>query len=332
MSEVIATGRRTRRRIWSEFVEYEELCSIRVVRLLREHDLEVLVAVTPPQLEDVPQLVRRLRNEGISLGLWPMVDDADGRWGSTFNARVFSDFALRVAKRAPEGATIAVDLEPPISMMHGLLSGKPSAYRSLFRSESWAPGHDTLQDLLATLAGRGNPCIAAANPMLLGDGRGESAWQWLFGTPIDALPFDAVSFMTYTSLIEGYSRGLIDRDIAHSMLMHTATAARVQWGPRASLSIGTVGGGALGTEKPYRSIEELREDVETALACGIEDIALFDLAGVLAKENPARWIETFANTPPAPQIPRSRRRARILKAGIKRSGAAIGWYRKYRGY
>ncbi len=259
-----------------------------------------------------------------------MVDDADGRGGSTFNAKIFSEFALQVTEASPAGTTIAIDLEPPIAIMQGLLSGQPSAYLRLARSGSWAPGSEALHRLLETLKSRGNTCLAAANPMLLADGRGESAWQWLFGTPIDALPWDAVSFMTYTSLMEGYSRGLIDRSIAHSMLMHTASAARRQWGDRASLSIGTVGGGALGDERPYRAIAELREDVATALACGITDIALFDLSGVLAKKNPREWLRTFANTGPASTLPISRRRARLLKAGIKRSGSAIGWYRRLR--
>jgi hypothetical protein len=321
---------KTTRRIWSEFVSYEVLCSKLVVDMLREHDLEVLVAVTPSQLEDVPKLSKHMRDAGVRLGLWPMVADDHGRWGSTFNAHHFSEFTTAVSEIAPEDTTIAIDLEPPITIMHGLLTGRPRAYRQLLRTNNWGAGHERLHELLRTLKQRGSPCLAAANPMLLGDGRGESAWQWLFGTPIDQLPFDAVSFMTYTSLISGYTKGLLSRPIAQSMLMQTAVAAQRQWGNRASMSLGTVGGGALGDEVPYRSIQELREDVATALACGVTDLALFDLSGVLTKNNPSEWISAFATTEAADTLPRLRRRARIIKSGIKRGGSAIGWYRRLR--
>lgn len=266
----------------------------------------------------------------MKLGLWPMVADDHGRWGSTFNAHHFSEFATLVSESAPENTTIAIDLEPPINIMHGLLTGRPTAYRQLLHTNNWGTGHERLSALLSTLNKRGYPCLAAANPMLLGDGHGESAWQWLFGTPISQLPFDAVSFMTYTSLITGYTKGVLGRPIAHSMLMQTALAAQTQWGARASMSLGTVGGGALGDEVPYQSVEELREDVATALACGVVDLALFDLTGVLSKKTPQEWISVFATTEAATELPSIRRRARILKAGIKRGGSAIGWYRRLR--
>lgn len=321
---------KTTRRIWSEFVSYEELCSEHVLKMLREHELQVLVAVTPSQLEDVPRLSAHMQAAGVSLGLWPMVADDHGRWGSTFNAHHFAGFATAVSELAPEGTTIAIDLEPPITIMHGLLTGRPTAYRQLLRTNNWSVGHQRLRDLLQLLGQRGYPCLAAANPMLLGDGRGESAWQWLFGTPIADLPFDAVSFMTYTSLISGYTKGLLSRPIASSMLMQTAASAQRQWGSRASISLGTVGGGALGDEVPYGSIEELREDVATALACGVTDLALFDLSGVLSKNNPDEWISAFATTEAAETLPRVRRRARMVKVGIKQGGSAIAWYRRRR--
>ncbi|MCP4448541.1 MAG: hypothetical protein GY811_24875 [Myxococcales bacterium] len=110
----------------------------------------------------------------------------------------------------------------------------------------------------------------------------------------------------------------------------TASAAQVQWGDRASLSIGTVGGGALGDERPYHAVAELREYVATALACGVEDLALFDLSGVLARKNPQEWINALADTRAAPSLPQTRRRSRLLKAGIKTGGSAIGWYGRLR--
>lgn len=330
MSTPPAKEAKRRRRIWSEFVPYSSLASARVLALLERHDVQLLVAVTPESLDELPGLIRSCGDAGLQLGLWPMLADADGRWGSTFNAQAYADFVRSVVDSAPQVGTIAIDLEPPIAMVQGLLKGHPLAYRQLVRAGQWAPGLEILSELLAHLSDRGVATIAAVNPMLLADGRGESAWQWLFGTPIDALPFEAISFMAYTSLFEGYSRGLITRRVASALLGQTAQAAARQWGQRASLSLGTVGGGALGDERPFRSVGELAEDVALAQACGVQDLALFDLSGVLEQADPEVWIDAFATTPPATHVPPAALRARLLRVSLKRGGSVLAWYRRAR--
>ncbi len=328
MTITIGKAEEHTRRIWSELVPYPMLCSTHVIQLLRERNLQVLVGVTPKQVGGLERLISTYQDAGIELGLWPMVDDSEGRWGSTFNASLFSEFVLRVSGFARPGMTIAIDLEPPIAIVHGLLRGDASAYRTLAAAKRWAPGTETLHALVRTLQRRGHRCIAAVSPVLLGDARGQSAWQWLLGTPIDAIPFDAISFMAYTSLLEGYSRGLVNRRVATSLLAHTALRSTMQWGRRASVSVGSVGVGALGDERPYRNIAELKEDVAVAMACGAHDLALFDLSGVLAKQDAAAWLDAFVNTTLRASTPRIAKRAQLLGAAIENAGSAIGWYRR----
>ncbi len=328
MTIAIGKAEEHTRRIWSELVPYPMLCSAPVLHLLRERNLQVLLGVTPSQMGGLEVLIKTYQDAGIKLGLWPMVDDSDGRWGSTFNAGLFSEFVLQVSAFARQATTIAIDLEPPIAIVHGLLRGDASAYRKLAAAKTWEPGTEILRALISTLQNRGHRCVAAVSPVLLGDARGQSAWQWLLGTPIDALPFDAISFMAYTSLLEGYSRGLVNRRVATSLLAQTAMRSTKQWGHRASVSVGSVGVGALGDERPYRNVAELEEDVAVAMACGAHDLALFDLSGVLAKSDPAAWLDAFVNTTSAAGAPRIAKRARLLGAVIKNTGSTIGWYRR----
>ena len=187
-----------------------------------------------------------------------------------------------------------------------------------------------MSELDRTLCARGVHTIAAVNPVLLGDRPGEPAWQWLLGTPIDNLPFDALSFMAYTSLLEGYSRRTIDRRVAISLLAQTAQSAQAQWGAQANLSLGTVGGGALGDERPYRSVDELIQDVAVSRACGVDDLSLFDLSGVLEQAHPEAWLDAFVHTPPAAQIPRLTKRARLIEGAVRRTSDTIGLYRRLR--
>ncbi len=323
------TARSPTRRIWSEFVSYSHLCSAEVRTLLAQRNIQLLVAVTPSRLAKLDTLVAHYRDAGINLGLWPMVDDDDGRWGSTFNAQIYSDFVLRVAERGHPGSTIAIDLEPPIALTRALLSGNPLSIRRLARIENRESGLVILQTLMSELRARGHCTIAAVHPILLADGHQESAWQWLLGTPIDKMDFDAVSPMAYTSLIEGYSRGLLARRAATSLLVQTAQAARDRWQERASVSLGSVGIGALGDERPYRDLSELAHDVALARACGIDDLALFDLGGALQKPQPEAWLDAFVETPAATGQAPSARRTRLLEIGMKRAGATIAFYRRF---
>jgi hypothetical protein len=322
------TARGGTRRIWSEFVPYRALVSSEVISLLQSRKLQVLVAVTPSRLAGVPDLVARYRDAGIDFGLWPMVADEDGRWGSTFNAQLYSDFVLRTADRAGVPCTMAIDLEPPIALTRALLSGNPLSVRRLARIENRESGLQVLQNLMRALRERSCRTIGAVHPILLADGDGQSAWQWLLGTPIDAMNFDAVSPMAYTSLIEGYSRGILARRAATSLLVQTANAARARWQERASISLGSVGIGALGDERPYRDVTELAYDVSLARACGVDDLALFDLGGILQRPEPSAWLDAFVHTPAA-QGPRPlARRTRILETGMKRAGITIAIYRR----
>lgn len=330
MSTTTAKAPASIRRIWSEFVPYSVLRSPEVLELLSRRGLQLLVAVTPSRLEELRDLSTSYRDAGIDLGVWPMIDDEDGRWGSTFNAQPYSDFVMRVAERAQEGTTVAIDLEPPIALLRALLSGNPFSIARMMRTGNRSSGLRTLQTMTHRLRERGNPTLGAVHPILLADGHSEGAWQWLLGTPIDKMHFDAVSPMAYTSLIEGYSRGVLPRNSASALLAQTAQAARTRWEDRASVSLGSVGVGALGDERPYQSVTELAHDVALARACGVDDLALFDLGGTLQKPKPEAWLDAFVHTPPAGRVIRHPLRTRILESSLKRASNGITLYRRWR--
>lgn len=266
----------------------------------------------------------------MALGLWPMLDDADGRWGSTFNAVAYARFVTQVARLAPPTTTMALDLEPPIHLVRRVLRGDGSALGELVRGSDRERGIVTLQRLTRELREQGLPLIAAVPPIALADGTGTSAWQWLMGTPFDNLEFDALSVMSYTSLLEGYSSGLLPRGAALSLHAQTCARALQVWRTRASISLGVVGHGALGDERPYRSVSELAEDVATARACGVDDLGLFDLSGVLRQAQPEAWLDAFVYTEASPTLPRSRRRARLLERGVAGVSHGIRIYRRMR--
>lgn len=140
--------------------------------------------------------------------------------------------------------------------------------------------------------GRLRRVTTAVMPMLPFDTRG----QWLqrvLGTPADELPVDRHSVMAYTSLFEGWSRGLVGRRRAEWLLRLCARRSHARWGARAGVSLGAVGTGAFGDEPVLRDPRELARDVAIARAAGIVEISLFELGGVLRRRPAEAWLDAL---------------------------------------
>ncbi len=318
-----------RRRIWSELVPYDELCSKKVLELLRDRGIGMLVAVTPDIADGAPKVVRACRAYGVSVGLWPMLHQAQGRWPSSFNAKAFVAFvdellAELTAEELPD--ELAIDLEPPIADLRGLMRLQHGAAYRLAMRQRPADSIECYRDLLLRLRGRSISTLAAAFPLVLADDQEGRGWQHLLGTPVDAIGVDCVSTMAYSSLLEGYSAGLLRRQDALALVGACAVATRRRYGTRACVSLGATGSGALGDEPTYRSERELAEDVAATRAAGIDDIVLFSLGGVLSRPPVERWLDVLVNTAPAPNAPAATLRSATLTglmfAASRSAGAA----------
>jgi hypothetical protein len=311
-----------RRRIWCETVSPDELGAGATVGLLRRFDVAPILAVWPETAPASRALAARFEGEGLPVAIWPMLPDAAGRWINAANAGAFGAFVERLAgELGPR--EIVLDLEPAIDQVrstlassavsaHVLPAGPDAAAFSAARVEIGA--------LVGRLRERGIAVSAAvAPPVLLG-----SSWQERLGTPVDGLGFSHVSVMLYTSMIEGWSRGALRRADARAILGKSCSEAVSRFGARAGASLGAVGTGAFGDEPTYRGVAELADDVAIARAAGLDDLALFDLGGVLRRPPAEAWLEAFVATPPAARLPEPTLRSRAAIAGAVIAGGVFG--------
>lgn len=294
-------------RIYCEMLPFEDVVRPRTLGLLRRHELEIVLAVRPWQLGELPAVAQVLKENGIACSIWPMLADEEGRWASAHNAVSFVRFvrntidALEAAGALPR--EVLLDLEPPFAHARALAAGGGGSGRA-FDLASARPRAPSARDMTAAsnelaaavvdLHARGVATASAVWPLVALDPPGERGWQALLGTPVDALATERVSVMMYTSIIEGWSRGAIRRRDARQLLTAASARAQRRWGASAGISLGCVGTGALVDEPVYRDPSELAEDVALARAAGIDDLSLFDLAGVLAREPAEAWLEAFA--------------------------------------
>jgi hypothetical protein len=311
-----------RRRLWSETVPYDDVAERSILADLAARRVDLLVAVTPPTAGQAARLVDCCRAAGVGIALWPMVDDRHGRWPSAANADRFVGFcrelvaSLRDAAALPD--EIAIDLEPPIQRARGLLAGSP---RALLQLPSQG-GMRALAELVLELHRDALRVTGVVTPLaVLPSALASRGWQRLLGTPVDGVAFDSVNAMAYTSLLEGYSRGVLRRADALAMLRVIAATCARRWGARAAISLGVVGLGALGDERAYRTPRELAEDVALAEAAGIDELVLFALDGILARPPRAAWLDALCGAAPAAASnARPTPRARAALA----AGSAVG--------
>jgi hypothetical protein len=313
----VAPGRRI---VWSEMVPYPEIRDPALLACLAARGIDLMVAVRPGTLEDAPAVVAACRTAGVGVGLWPMLDDDDGRWLSAANAARFSELACGLAAAAGPGGEIAIDLEPPIDRVHGILAGRPTA---LWRSPPRSNG--VLSALIDELRSRRLRVHAAVTLVeTLPSAAASRGWQRLFGTRLEDGACDLVNTMVYTSLIEGYARGTLRRRDARALLAALAAAAARRHQDRAAVSLGAVGIGALGDEQPYRAPSELADDVALVRGAGIAHLGLFGLGGILARPPIERWLDAFCVATAAPAPPLTAR-ARLALAAATALGRAAAW-------
>lgn len=290
-----------------------------VLALLRRHAIDVLVAVRPHDLGALPRVVAACRDAGVGIAAWPMLDDSDGRWASVRNVEAFALLVRRVLD-AVTVDEIAIDLEPPIDDVRAMLGGARARARVLRAAptrEAFAAARARYVALVDELHAEGIRSTAAALPVVLLDPHGQRPrWQRLAGTPVEGPAFDHVSVMLYTTMIEGWSRGMLARNHARAVLAAACRAVANRFGSTGGVSLGAVGVGALGDEPIYRDARELADDVAIARAAGCDDLTLFDLGGVLARPPAEAWLEAFVRTPAAESLPFESRRARLLRASV----------------
>jgi len=299
------TGVTMRRKIWCEMVTHAEIAAPNVIEALASRGIGLVVAALPGARGDLARLCTVARERGVDLAIWPMLSDAEGRWASVDNAERFGryvrDLLEELSHRGICPDEVALDLEPTIERLKRLISLDPRGALDHARK-----GEERLLDLARELRARSIRVSSALMPLVLFDKPldvSPGGFEIAMGTPVSRFEWDHASVMMYTSLVEGYSRGLLARADVRPMLARAALEAKRRFGDRAGISLGAVGQGALGDEATYRSVEELADDVAITRAAGVDDLTLFDLGGVLRRPPLEAWLDAFVFTERALDFP-----------------------------
>ena len=276
--------------MWCETLSYGELARSSLAARLARQRIDLLLAVRPWQLAEIAGVVRGLQAAGVFVALWPMLADAEGRWVSAATHLRFIAFADELLGCVPFADEVVIDLEPPLATLARWKAGRPT-WRSSPHPYPLARGALTA----AVERWRGAHRVTTAILPFLAVELGGQWLQRVLGTPASTLAVDRHSMMAYTSLFEGWSRGLVDRRRAEALLVACARLTRRRFGDRAGVSLGAVGPGAFGDEPSYRTPGELARDVALARGAGIEEISVFELGGIVRRPPIEPWFEALCS-------------------------------------
>ncbi len=320
----------TTRRIWCETISFSELLRGGALQIPKERGWSLLLAVLPGDLPLLPELLLRADSMSLPVSIWPMLTSDRGRWVHATTLQPFLVFANSVLALCEERgrlpAELVIDLEPPFQAVADVVSdlgasglGSPWHHvKRLLRvtregARAFDHAREELRRFVEATHRRGVSVSCTALPLVPLDDAG-CDWQRVLGTPVDGVGFHRVNIMMYSSLVEGWSKGTIDRTRAMRALHEVAHLTRKKFGEAASVSIGLVGTGAFSNEPIYRAPSELREDVAIVRSAGIRDVCLFDLGGVVGRSRSREWLDAFADDQaPAPRVERSPRSIDALR-------------------
>jgi hypothetical protein len=279
-----------RKRIWCETLSHHDLVQAKTRDLLARGPFEAIVAVQPETLETLFPALATLESHGIKVSVWPMLSNAEGRWLSLATAPAYLAWLQTVVDKARATKTVlkelVIDLEPPFRLIHRLL-----------RRDSVSPlvkhtAANAIQAFLLELRQEGVRLSSAILPTQAFN-FGRVFAERALGVPSWSGFFDAENVMLYSTLFEGWGR--LPRPAVEALMHKVLVASRAHFGMRAAVSLGAIGTGAFGNEPVYRSPADLASDLAIARACGIREIALFDLGGIVRRPRPEAWLETFAD-------------------------------------
>jgi len=282
-------------------------------------------------------VLRAYADAGLAVALWLLLPKSIGYWPSERNADAFSAhldavfaWADRQRVRVP---WIAVDLEMPLPQAlayrdsHGLKQTFTIGRIALanLNARRFARAVTRYTVILNKIHERGAKALCAAHDYIAEDSHlGAPIVQDFLETPVVDVEWDVVSTMIYNSMLVEQFR--ISPDDARWMQYEVGCELKQVFGERAGISLGLTGVGVLGDEPHYTAPSQLAPDIAVAKAAGLEDIAIFNLEGILHSTDPAAWFQTAIDTPP--QVPRQTAWAARERARRRRLARSIGWWRR----
>lgn len=287
--------------LWSEFLPYAQVEQQLPELAARHLSLYLAVSENHTDWEGLEHLLKAAIRHQVEVRPWLLLSEAHGYWFNKWNLKESESFVWHfldeMAKRGLKIEWLIFDVEPPAALMteidqklraHQYFSG----YRQLKKSGESASllrAERMYTELVQKLHLK-NVRVQAVVPNFVLDDRRDGAQriQNSFGTPVENVPWDEITFMVYRLELQK-----IIGPVSSDIVFRYATLAHDTYGAASGVDLGEVGI----VRYPQLSMGYTREidlqsDYLATLRAGIERIHFYSLDGMLGGASDSKDAQT----------------------------------------
>lgn len=296
-------------RIWSEFEKWDSVkkklpslgkLPVTLNLAIPQNEIETGADFqTGAHFQELVSLLKDAKDHHVSVYLWPLLDKKDGYWLNQWNAKLFTEYVLRLkanlqAADVPfDGVSFDIELNTDKLKEYEALAKKlkfgtlKKKFKAAQNPVQFQEALTTIQDLCVLLRKEGIKTHAVTLPFVLDDFLHAShklpLLQHALGLPIPYGYVDDLSVMAYRSVYQvavGKMNSKIVYDQAAQSRKYFKTSVT-----GVSIDVGIIGDmgnspGAPMKLKGFLKPEELRRDVVAARAAGVHHIGIYALDGM----------------------------------------------------
>ena len=282
------------------------------LKRLAAHGLQLNLAISLARPFDAQlrQLLLAAEAEGVPVGAWLLLDDAQGYWPNASNAAVFCQAVARFVDwlhvEKLSLCEIIVDMETPLMMSRFL---KTHLFKGLkWEYQRWLSVSNHLQFwegvahfklLVRDLHQQGLRAQVVTYPMIVHDlVAGQTAFQEFLQVPVTPVEWDQISLMVYRSSFQDLLPFAISADLVYR---YFKLAKDVLPTTPLCAALGVIGSIGKVAEGGFQDPQALRQDLAAARAAGITSAQFFSLDGMHQLGNPQDWLKVFQTKPARPE-------------------------------
>lgn len=290
--------------VWAEFMPYSWVRADLPRLAAAGLQLNLAIQMAHWNSPALQSLLHAAEAEGVPVGAWLLLDDAQGYWPNAENAEIFcqhvQQFVDWLAGQQLQVHEIIVDMETPLALSRllkgRLLQGLQLEYR---RWRSPRTHHrfwqsvECFQELVHGLHAQGLRVQVVSYPMIVHDAlAGDTALQEFLQIPVTPVNWDEISLMVYRSSFQDF----LPFRISSGMVYRYLESARRALDTPISAALGVVGTLGKLSESGFSNPDEIAADIRAAQAAQALRIQLFSLDGMHQLGAPQDWLRLLTTT------------------------------------
>ena len=324
-------------RIWCEFTSPMDVCKEYVLTTLKKYNVILNYKLEYKGADTKFFDMIKIYNENeIPISIWATMGDDMGYWINEKNAwdfdRYIRELVEEIERQQLRIKGICIDMETPLKDVQRLSNPKSKwdpiilfgkAVTHNLNKSRYNKTKEILKGTCNYIRGKNLESYATCVRHCYYDLRFNSEiMQNAMEIPVFDIEWDKYNLMYYATMIR-QEFGKIKRVNVDYLIYHQIKHLKKTLKDKLAISVGVTNIGKLGNEAYYDNIEEFSKDIGILKECGVEDISLFSLDGIMQDNRLENFLSAmYCAKPTKPEYCRKVVRNEALTAFLLKIGNA----------